>query len=195
MNHTTNNVVSFQPGSSRPLRGGRCTKATGLPLHLHRTSPSSIALATVWVALAWAVPAGTWAMGPAAPFTPPRAAAPPLPAAQAAPNLRAVHAQAPAAAASSPEATLTDAALQGVRTGPQPVALLEGRWWALGTGPDGRRITAIDSRGIWITLAPSPEHAKAPVRQQRLLLLPNAAVSGPPNPSPVLTASAHGARP
>jgi pyruvate/2-oxoglutarate dehydrogenase complex dihydrolipoamide acyltransferase (E2) component len=143
--------------------------------------------------LALAAPA--WAMGPAAPFTPPRAAvaapahAPtPAPAPAPAPALALA---APAAPAAPAVAALDDNTLQGVRTGAQPMALIEGRWWALGSGPGGRRITAIDSRGIWITLGTPPEHNKAPQRQQRLQLLPHTAMTHPP----VLTASAHGARP
>ncbi len=147
----------------------------------------------------------SWALGPTAPFTPPRAAAPSLQAGSpttgrwAPANATKGAPAAPAAAAPASDTALAEGALQGVRTGLQPVALLEGRWWNLGSGPGGRRITAIDSKGIWITLGAGAEDAKAPARQQRLLLLPNAAVASPtPTPTPpkpVLTASAHGAAP
>jgi hypothetical protein len=139
--------------------------------------------------------APAWAMGPAAPFTPPRAAAPVVQAATTTTTSTAASARAPQAAASAAALGLPDAALQGVRTGPHPVALLEGRWWGLGSGPEGRRITAIDSRGIWITLGPSLEPTKTLASQQRLWLLPNAVAAAVSHPPPVLTASAHGARP
>ncbi len=139
------------------------------------------------------------AMGPAAPFTPPRAAAPVL--AQGTGSTGPARAENPAAkaVAPAPEPALEDAALQGVRTGTQAMALIDGRWWPLGSGPGGRRITAIDSKGIWISLgtaqvAPAAQHA--PARQQRLQLLPNTALTPTATThTPVLTASAHGARP
>ncbi len=175
-------------------------------------SPQTPRLVLTVMGLACCPLAPVQAMGPAAPFTPPRATSPAALAPPIAPNRptapTAAHAAQSALPSGQPlispqESALPADALQGVRTGSQPVALLEGRWWGLGQGPGGRRITAIDSRGIWIHGGPQAEQPNTPGRQQRLWLWPNATTPGPATttpattaaPTPVLSASAHGAKP
>ena len=89
-----------------------------------------IALAAALLLLAW--PSGVGALGPTAPFAPPRASA---------------------SAASMPLADSTSAqpsrvGLAGLRLGPHPMALLDGEWRQPGDSVRGARLTQLDSRGV-----------------------------------------------
>lgn len=81
------------------------------------------------------------ALGPAAPFAPPTALA------------QAAHAPAAAASAAAPAAAsaaeLGAEGLSGLRlAGPRSAALIDGRWWPLGSMPRGARLVAVHRQQV-----------------------------------------------
>ena len=94
------------------------------------------ALVAAVATLLLAVPRGpAWALGPAAPFLPPRTAA-----------AAALDSATPAAA----PVGATAAGLVGIRLGTTTMALIDGQWWLLGSRPRGALLTAVTSRGAWL---------------------------------------------
>jgi hypothetical protein len=125
------------------------------------------------------------ALGPAAPFTPPRAlleadeAAGSGSARGGAPAPHDGAAARPAAAEATPAAANGPAVagLAGLRLGHRPQALIDGQWWAPGSRPRGALLVAIEKQGVW--LRDSKGH------REFLALLPDAAAT----PSPLAAAA------
>lgn len=162
--------------------GSFCRRRTG-----SRDVPGTLAAtfaAAFTLALAFA-PVTSAALGPSAPFVPPRAlleerstaaaggaasgstttgtaseAGPATPTTSTAP------------AASAPAAT--GEGIAGVRLGARPLALIDGQWWPLGGRPRGARLSAIDHHGAWL------RHADG--RQEYLALVAVPTVPSRSNP-------------
>lgn len=86
--------------------------------------------------------AAAWALGPAAPFLPPRAAA-------------GAHLEAAAAAAASSATSSTPLAgagsgLGGMRLGTTAMALIDDQWWPVGSRPRGALLVAVNAHGAWL---------------------------------------------
>lgn len=109
------------------------------------------------LAFAMAAPAVCAAMGSAAPFTPPRAAA-----------ASASAASAVNAADDSVDAVLANG-LSGVRVGPRAAALIDGQWVAVGDTARGARLLSVQADAATL------RHADG--RVERLLLNPAALLS------------------
>lgn len=120
--------------------------------------PHGIALAAALL-VAW--PLGAGALGPTAPFTPPRASATSMP------------------LTDSTSALATRVGLAGLRLGPHPLALLDGEWRQPGDSVRGARLTQLDSRGVtlmhpdgkrerlWLAAPPAEANPAATATAQR----------------------------
>ena len=107
--------------------------------------------------LAAATPAPAPAMGPAAPFTPP-AAVNPVSAATATATAAAAAASASSSSSAATASGATSAApavgsgsegLSGLRlAGAGSAALIDGRWWPLGSQPRGARLVAVQRQQV-----------------------------------------------
>jgi hypothetical protein len=167
--------------------GGRCGGTIGT-------------LAAMLVAVALALlPADAAALGPKAPFVPPRASAAPGDA-----GTDVVAALAPGAAPSgAPAAAAAPGIVDGASASPLPgvagirlgggaaMALIDGQWWRTGSRPRGARLASVTRQGAQLV------HDDG--RREFLPLLPPPAVIAlsPPLPSPALSAPppAHSALP
>lgn len=120
--------------------------------------------AAIAAALLLAWPVGADALGPTAPFTPPRAGAASMP------------------PADSASALPTRVGLAGLRLGPRPLALLDGEWRQPGDSVRGARLTQLDSRGVtlmhpdgkrerlWLAAPPAEANPAAKATAQRTQL-------------------------
>lgn len=123
------------------------------------------------------------ALGPAAPFLPPRAASAPAPGAGEGGDRMAWLPGAPAAG------------LAGVRLGTRAMALIDGQWWPLGSRlRGGARLAAVQPRGVWlrhadgrgefIALLASAAAAPAAAAAEARSTLPESDLAPAPTPTP-----------
>lgn len=108
-------------------------------------------LPTLPTLLLLAAAAPALAMGPTAPFTPPAAVAVVAPAAPVTSSSPALPAASTAASAAAADQT-TDAGLSGLSglrlAGAGSAALIDGRWWPLGSQPRGARLVAVQRHQV-----------------------------------------------
>ena len=136
----------------------------------------------IGVAALW--PSGLQALGPAAPFAPPRALLEgrqreAAGASSAATGDTAMAATASASAGPAPAAEPAPPAAEGiagVRLGARPLALIDGQWWPLGARLRGASLTAIERHGVRL------QHAGG--RVEWLLLVPPATAAAARQLSP-----------
>ena len=104
---------------------------------------AALTLPTLPTLLLLAAAAPALAMGPTAPFTPPAAVAVVAPAAPAAP---------PASSSAAAAEQTHDASREGLSglrlAGAGSAALIDGRWWPLGSQPRGARLVAVQRHQV-----------------------------------------------